>query len=334
MPKRAISRVQSMEGRQIPLVLALAIAVALLLAMPVVGSGVDGSQAAQVENNTTSEENSSFGEQLSAFMQTSAVDANATVETGMWNAGVNASAEPEREVTNRTAQLERERQQLERKVTQLREKRDQLPKVAYTAQASALRERIRSLQERINGTERTAQRVGINASALDRLRTQTANMSGPAVSAVARNITDAPRGPPAGVPGGPPGESGPPDDTTGPPDNRVGPPTDDNATDRMPSRDGTPRGVTDPGNETGPPAGHQGPPNSTDGQNQTGVGPNDGPNGTPAGNQTEGPDNRPDGETGPRGNGPGSDSDEKQGAEERSNSPTEVTDTSFGAVDW
>ncbi|MEF8871031.1 MAG: hypothetical protein V5A41_05325 [Haloarculaceae archaeon] len=317
-----------MEGRQIPLVLALAIAVALLLAMPVVGSGMDGSQAAQVENNTTSEENSSFGEQLSAFMQTSAVDANTTVETGMWNAGVNASAEPEREVTNRTAQLERERQQLERKVTQLQEKRDRLPKVAYTAQASALRERIRSLQERINGTERTAQRVGINASALDRLRTQTANMSGPAVSAVARNITDAPRGPPDGVPGGPP------DDTTGPPDNRVGPPTDDNATDRMPSRDGTPRGVTDPGNETGPPAGHQGPPDSTDGQNQTGVGPDDGPNGTPAGNQTEGPDNRPDGETGPRGNGPGSDSDKKQGSEERSNSPADVTDTSFGAVAW
>ena len=72
------------------------------------------------------------------------VDANTTVESGMWNAGVNASASPEREVTNRTIQLEREQQQLERKATQLQEKRDQLPKVAYTAQASALRERIRS----------------------------------------------------------------------------------------------------------------------------------------------------------------------------------------------
>ncbi|WP_340100955.1 hypothetical protein [Salinibaculum salinum] len=316
-----------MEGRQISLVLALAIAVALLFAMPVVGSGVDGSQAAQVENNTTSEENSSFGEQLSAFMQTSAVDANTTVETGMWNAGVNASAAPERDVTNRTAQLERERQQLARKATQLREKRDRLPRVAYTAQASSLRERIRSLQERINGTERTAQRVGVNASALDRLRTQTANMSGPEVSAVARNITDAPRGPPAGVPGGPPGETGPPNDTTGPP-------TDDNATDRLPSRDGTPRGVTDPGNETGPPAGHQEPPNRADGQNQTGVGPDDRPNRTPAGNQTAGPDNRPDGETDPRDNGPGSDSDEKQGSEAKSNSSTDVTDTTFGAVSW
>jgi hypothetical protein len=90
---------------------------------------------------------------------------------------------------------------------QLQEKRGQLPAVAYTAQATTLRERIRSLQERINGTERTAQRVGVNASALDRLRTQTANMSGPEVSAVARNITDAPRGPP--------GESGPPDRAAG-----------------------------------------------------------------------------------------------------------------------
>ncbi len=262
-----------MEGRQIPLVLVLAVAVALLLTMPVVGSGVENSQLTQIENNTTSEENGSFGEQLSAFMQSSAVDANATVESGMWNAGVNASAMPEREVTNRTAQLEQERQQLERKATQLQEKRDQLPTVAYTAQASALRERIRSLQKRIDGTERTAQRVGVNASALDRLRTQSANMSGPEVSAVARNITDAPRGPPADVPGGPP-TAGPPNDQTSPPENRTGPPENrtgrsDNgdSDDRMSSRNETPRGVADQGDEPG-------------------VSPEDRPRGPPVENQT------------------------------------------------
>lgn len=276
-----------MEGRQIPLILALAVAVALLFAMPVVGSGVAGSQVTQVENNTTSEDtsaqNGSFGEQLSAFMQSSAVDANTTVESGMWNAGVNASATPAQEVTNRTTQLEREQQRLERKVAQLQEKRDQLPAVAYTAQASALRERIRSLQERINGTERTAQRVGVNASALDRLRTQTENMSGPEVSTIARNITDAPRGPPAGVPGNPP-SAGPSDDQTGPPENRTGALENRTGQPDVGSTDGkTPQRVGDPGNETGIPAGQQGPPDRTDGQNETGL-----ENGTtPLENQTD-----------------------------------------------
>lgn len=319
-----------MEGRQIPLVLVLAVAVALLLAMPVVGGGMEDSQLTQVENNTTSEENGSFGEQLSAFMQSSAVDANTTVESGMWNAGVNASAAPEREVTNRTIQLEREQQQLERKVTQLQEKRDQLPAVAYTAQASALRERIHSLQDRINGTERTAQRVGVNTSALDRLRTQSANMSGPEVSAIARNITDTPRGPPAGAPGGPPGESGPPGNTTGPPENRMGPPTDDNSTDGMHSRDGTPQGVTAPGNETETPLDQQRPPHRTDDQNERGVSPEDGPRGSPVENQTErngrGPsvDSESSDDNTDSGPGPGSDSAK----------PTDTTSTRFGAVPW
>jgi hypothetical protein len=213
-----------MEARQIPLVLALVACVAMLVAVPVVGVGVDGGQSPQVENNTTSsanETNDSFGGQVSAFMQASAVDANTTVESGMFDAAVNTSQSPEREVTSRAGRLERELQRLEDKAARLEAKRANgtLPDVAYTAQASAIRERLVNLQEQINGTETAAKRVGVNVSSLDRLRTQAANMTGPEVSALARNITDAPRGPPEGVPGNPPGDAGPPGNDSSPPDN-------------------------------------------------------------------------------------------------------------------
>ncbi len=52
-------------------------------------------------------------------------------------------------------------------------------------QASAIPERIVSLREQINGTERATNRIGATISVLDRLRTQAANLAGPKVSAVA-----------------------------------------------------------------------------------------------------------------------------------------------------
>lgn len=227
-----------MERRQMRLVLVTTIAVVGLLAVPAVGGEVGDSTSVQLDNNTTDadnesvgETNGSFGQQISAFMQASAADANASVETGMWSARVNGTLAsngtvPESEVTDRAAKLGRERQRLERKVSRLQERRDTIPEIAYSAQASALRERIVNLREQINETEQTATRAGINTSGLDELGTQTANMTGPEVSAVARNITDAPRSPPVGIPRGPPASAGPPEDGTGQPEGDTGPPDD------------------------------------------------------------------------------------------------------------
>jgi hypothetical protein len=271
-----------MEARQIPLVLALVACVAMLVAVPVVGVGVDGGQSPQVENNTTSsanETNDSFGGQISAFMQASAVDANTTVESGMFDAAVNTSQSPEREVTARAGRLERELQRLEDKAARLEAKRANgtLPDVAYTAQASAIRERLVNLREQINGTEATARRVGVNVSSLDRLRTQAANMTGPEVSALARNITDAPRGPPEGVPGNPPGDAGPPGNESGPSGdagpsgNMSGPPGEAGP---QGNETGPPREKGPQGNESGP-SGDAGPSGNETGVPETGT-PTDG----------------------------------------------------------
>lgn len=315
-----------MEARQIPLVLVLAACVAMLVAVPVVGIGADGGAATQVDNNTTNETtdaNESFGGQVSAFMQTSAVDANTTVEDGMFNAAVNTSESPEKEVTSRADRLERQRQRLEQKAARLKEKRANgtLPAVAYTAQASALRERIVNLQEQINGTETAAKRVGVNVSSLDRLRTQAANMTGPEVSAVARNITDAPRGPPADVPGGPPGdagpagnESGPPGDA-GPPGNQSGPPSNTGPAGNQSGPAGNqsgPPGDTGPaGNESSPAGNESGPPDDTSpaGNESSPVGNESGPAGdesSPAGNESGTPE----------ATGPSTDDSQTPGSEE------------------
>lgn len=272
-----------MEARQVPVVLALAACVGMLVTVPVVGVGTGGGQSLQVDNTSsettaTGEANGSFGGQISAFMQTSAVDANSTVESGMFTAAVDDSESPERELTAQADRLTRELEQLERKATRLQEYRDNgtMPDVAYTAQASAVRERIANLRGQIDGTETTAERVGVDLSALDRIRTRAANLTGPEVSALARTITDAPRGPPTSVPDGPPGDTGPSKAESGPPgeaepaENELGPPENESMpseNESIPSENKSMPSESEPGppeNESRPPENEPGPPNDKD----------------------------------------------------------------------
>ncbi|MFC7132620.1 MULTISPECIES: hypothetical protein [Salinibaculum] len=244
-----------MKRRQVAVTVALAVCAVALVAVPVVGLGV--APGAQVDNassdNTT---NGSFGQQVSSFMQASAADADSSVERGMWQASVNQtvneSGDPAPKVAGRVAALERRLQELQNRTEQLRAERRNLSsnrQVAYTARASALREQIVNLREDINATERTAMRVGVDASSLDRVRAAAGNATGPEVAAIARSITDAPRGPPAGVPGGgPPGDRGPggvdpANGTTGPGPGNAGPPGRDSG----PAAGGPGNATTGPG---------------------------------------------------------------------------------------
>ena len=200
-----------MTRRQVGITFAIVVCSAVLVAVPVMGLG--GGVPAQVDN-TTNETNGTFGQQVSSFMQASAADVNSSVESGMWQASVNQTLDDSGDATpkiaGRTARLERKLQNLQNRSDELAAQRDELPAVAYTARASALREQIANLKADINNTAQTATRVGVNASRLDRLRTAARNATGPEIAASARNITDAPRGPPADVPGnGPPGDAGP-----------------------------------------------------------------------------------------------------------------------------
>lgn len=207
-----------MMRRQVGAIAVLVVCCWLFLVAPTAGLGAE--TPVQV-NNTTDTPNVSFGQQVSSFMQASAVDANASVERGMWQASVNRTVDergdPTAKVTNRIARLERTLQHLRNRSQRLADTRDRLPSVAYTARASALREQIANLQADIDATERTATRSGLNTSRLHRLRSLTENTTGPDIAAAARSITDAPRGPPATVPGrGQPEDTGP--EAGGPPE--------------------------------------------------------------------------------------------------------------------
>jgi hypothetical protein len=270
-----------MTRRQVGVTLALVVCSAVLVAVPVMGLG--GTVPAQT-GNTTNDTTGNFGQQISSFMQASAVDANTTVESGMWQASVNqtvdASGDPGPKVASRTAHLERTLQRLQERTERLQAQRGSIPEVAYTARASALREQVANLKDQINETTHTAARVGVNTSALQRLRTMAGNATGPEVAAVARTITDAPRGPPAGVPGGPPDGAGdgPPDERGGgppdgagggPPDDRGGPPDAANQSNRTNGGEAQ-RPPTTGENGTGAgDSGDQSPPPKAGGTNRT-----------------------------------------------------------------
>lgn len=181
------------------------------------GTAEDGPAENTANNRTV---NGSFGTQVTSFMQASAASANSSVEAGVWQASVNGSAQPERAVKARARALEDRLDRLQNRSATLDavHERGGPAGVAYTARASAVRAQLDSLRTAIDDVNETANAAGVNATRLDGLRDRAANLTGPEVAALARNITDVGRGPPPGA--GPPedGTRGPPDSgTSGPP---------------------------------------------------------------------------------------------------------------------
>lgn len=221
------------------------------------GTADDGAANGGADNRTT---NGSFGTQVTSFMQVSAASANSSVESGVWRASVNRSAQPERAVESRAAALERRLDRLRNRSAELAAMRGEIPEVAYTARASALRAQVDALRTAVSEANETARQVGVNATRLDRLRDRAANTTGPEVAALARNITDVGRGPPpgAGPPDRTPPQAGPPGDgTRGQPGTGTGgPPGEGPPSDGPPE---SPDNATESGNGTGGP-GNGGPP--------------------------------------------------------------------------
>lgn len=164
----------------------------------------------------------SYGAQVSSFMQSTAADANGSVERGMWDASVSDDADPAVAIDDRARSLQARLDALERRSEALAAARanGSISGVAYTARASAIHAQIANLQAAVNQTMTTAERHGVNSTRLDELRQAAGNATGPEIAAMARNITDAGGGPPPWVDDGPP-DDGPPDDG-GPPDDAPG----------------------------------------------------------------------------------------------------------------
>jgi len=143
---------------------------------------------------------------------------------GLQVAAANSNASKASVVANHT-------QALDQRLADLRERKQELTAARenetisesrYRGEMAGLAARISALQSMSNETATAARGLpaaaleahGVNASAIDRLRTDASNLSGPEVAAIARNIA----GPPGNRSAGPPfgnGMGGPPSDAPG-----------------------------------------------------------------------------------------------------------------------
>ena len=172
-------------------------AVAPALALPALESPTATTDVAVQTNNTTNE-SASLGASVSGFMQTSAASAEGEVDNGVFRASfANASNETKRAmVDRRTAALEQRLDRLRAQRNALLNGSDNLT-VAERAKAARLTAEIDELKRAINTTDDAAAEVGVNATRLERLRTEADELDGPEVAELARGLAgQGDRGPP------------------------------------------------------------------------------------------------------------------------------------------
>lgn len=273
-------------------------------ATAVAGAVTPDATASQVEEG---DNGTDFGHEVAAFMQTSASDANASVDAGMFRAEMTAAEDPEAPVGERIQRLETRMNRLQQRAASL-DGDGNRSSIVHTARASSVHADIANLRRAIEDARAAASERGVNASRLDDLRTRASNMTGPEVADAARRLTRAP-GPPAHA--GPPADRGPPENG-GPPDGAG------------PGEVGGPPGQAGGGNgsDPGPPADAGGSGNGSspgapgDSGNRGGNGDAGGPNDGGPGND-DGGDGDSGGEAGPgNGGGPGDDPGNSGGSDD------------------
>ncbi|WP_137284789.1 DUF7096 domain-containing protein [Halorussus salinisoli] len=202
---------------------------------------------ASTANNST--DNASLGADISSFMQSSTAEVGGAVETGMWNASFNSTENQSRRVQlveRRTDELRTELDDLRERKAELVAEREEgnVSETAYKAKVSRLLGQINALESAIGATTKRAEKVNADTQALGELRTETENLTGPEISAVARSVTgieagngvgNGERGPPGGVGNGN-DAAGASNGTTGP-SNGVGNGTSDASTPGGPPSD-------------------------------------------------------------------------------------------------
>ena len=204
--------------------------------------------------NESENETAPLGSQISAFMQSSSVAADESVESGMWQARFETANRSNQStmIDRRTGVLETRLDELRGELTALNTSETPgLTDVSHAGRVASLTARINALESTLNQTSTVAAEAGVNHTRLDRLRENASSLNGRAVSEIARGLTvveNPGRGPPEDR--GPPGDRNPgngdgPGNGQGPPDGRnetesesgdgpgngQGPPTDGNGTE-------------------------------------------------------------------------------------------------------
>ncbi|MFW5949917.1 MAG: hypothetical protein ACOCR6_01015 [archaeon] len=158
-------------------------------------------EATTVTENETNSSDVPLGGKVSAFMQSNAVGANASVENGMWRSAVSDSnaSDVNRSIEKRTAVLERQQQRLEAQLDAFDSTRMNTGDPGAVAEMARLSARAHSLQSTINETSADAKRFGVNETRLRSLQKSARNMTGHEVASTARNLS---LGPPEHARGG------------------------------------------------------------------------------------------------------------------------------------
>lgn len=172
--------------------------------------------ASQADNAS----NTSMGASISSFMQASEADANASVDTGMFEAKFERT-----EANNRPELVQKRTEQLEARLEQLRNEREELIEstddgeltVAERAKVARLTARIQGLKRAIEQTENVARAIGVDPAGLTEVSKEAKNMTGPPEVKTGLKDIDRGVGPPEDRPGnvnpGDEGNGGPPDDS-------------------------------------------------------------------------------------------------------------------------
>jgi len=221
-------------------VLALLCLAGVLVALPVAGAASADGAATGLANDTGTQanNNSTMGAEISAFMQSSASEADGSVDDGMFEARyADDGTDRDALVRNRTDRLRSDLERLRAEKRELQAEKDDLTRVEYQARMSRLVGEIRSLERSANRTEPLAESAGVDPTALAEVRANASALSGSEASALASSLAVVPEHV----------DRGPSDDrTTGPPDDRAGPgengdETAENGTDGPPDDRGAGR---------------------------------------------------------------------------------------------
>ncbi|ELY58987.1 hypothetical protein [Natronolimnohabitans innermongolicus] len=201
-----------MTTRSVALLGVLALVVVGLLGAPVASGavGVFADTDAGDDEPSHADANAS----VTGFMQSSATDAENTVESGMFDATYNGSDDERRAelVRERTDDLEERLERLEAERETLTESSDEddLHPGKYQSQLAQLTVEIRSLEREIDRTEQRAAETGVDTERLDNLRANASDLEGPEVAAMARGLAGVDEIPGNGPPtdrGGGPGQN-------------------------------------------------------------------------------------------------------------------------------
>ncbi len=208
------------------------VAILGLTVAPVASGAVVGTLTGDSDGEDESSNEAEPEIDVSTFMQSTATDAERSVESGMHDSRYEAADnETQAEmVREQTDTLEERHADLEAEHEVLQEQKDELHRGEYQARMAQLTVEIQSLDRAIDRTEQQATETGVDDERLDELRENAATLSGPEVAEIARGL-----GGPDGTPGG-------------------GPPTHANAgnqTDGAPGQgNASPPGHAGPGDET------------------------------------------------------------------------------------